>query len=47
VTILEMLDVNDLNPPSILKDIQEATASIGFTMGSDLLTGVTMAVKTR
>jgi len=39
VTIPEMLDANDLNPPSILKDIQEATASIGFTMGSDLLTG--------
>ncbi len=39
MTIPEMLDANDLNPPSILKDIQEATASIGFTMGSDLLTG--------
>ena len=39
MTILEMLDTNDLNPPSILKDIQEATASTGFTMGSDLLTG--------
>ena len=39
MTILEMLDTNDLNPPSILKDIQEATASIGFTMGSDMLTG--------
>jgi len=34
-----MLDTNDLNPPTVLKDIQEATASIGFTMGSDLLTG--------
>jgi predicted O-methyltransferase YrrM len=39
VTIPEMLDANDLNSPSILKDIQEATTSIGFTMGSDLLTG--------
>lgn len=39
MTIPEMLDANDLNPPSILKDIQKATASIGFTMGSDLLTG--------
>jgi len=39
VTIPEMLDANDLNPPSILKDIQEATVSIGFTMGSDMLTG--------
>jgi len=39
VTILEMPGARDLNPPSILKDIQEATASIGFTMGSDMLTG--------
>ena len=34
-----MLDTNQLKPPSILKDIEEATASIGFTMGSDYLTG--------
>jgi len=39
VTIPAMLDANNLNPPSILKDIQEATASIGFTMGSDIHTG--------
>jgi len=39
LTIPEMLDANDLNPPSVLKEIQEATASIGFTIGSDLLTG--------
>ncbi len=34
-----MLDSVTLNPPSILKDIEEATRAIGFTMGSDLLTG--------
>jgi predicted O-methyltransferase YrrM len=34
-----MLDSVNLNPPSVLKDIEEATRAIGFTMGSDLLTG--------
>ena len=34
-----MLDTVNLNPPSVLKDIEEATRSIGFTLGSDLLTG--------
>ena len=34
-----MLDTVNLNPPSVLKDIEEATRSIGFTIGSDLLTG--------
>jgi len=34
-----MLDTVNLNPPSVLKDIEEATRAIGFTIGSDLLTG--------
>lgn len=34
-----MLDTVNLNPPAVLKDIEEATKSIGFSMGSDLLTG--------
>jgi predicted O-methyltransferase YrrM len=34
-----MLDTVNLNPPSVLKDIEEATRSIDFTLGSDLLTG--------
>lgn len=34
-----MLYSTDLNPPSSLKDIEDATASIGFTMSSDQLTG--------
>ncbi|HLH60634.1 MAG TPA: class I SAM-dependent methyltransferase [Ktedonobacteraceae bacterium] len=34
-----MLDTVNLNPPSVLKDIEEATRSIGFTMGSDHQTG--------
>ena len=34
-----MLDTVNLNPPSALKDILAATEAIGFTMGSDLLTG--------
>lgn len=34
-----MLYSTDLNPPSSLKDIEDATASIGFTMSSDRLTG--------
>ncbi len=34
-----MLDTVNLNPPSRLKDIEEATRTIGFTMGSDHLTG--------
>ena len=34
-----MLDTVNLHPPAVLKDIEEATRSIGFTMGSDHLTG--------
>ncbi len=34
-----MLDTVNLNPPAVLKDIEEATKNIGFTMGSDLQTG--------
>ena len=34
-----MLDTVQLNPPLIVKDIEEATKAIGFTMGSDLRTG--------
>src|SRR2546429_8307604 len=34
-----MLDTVNLNPPAVLKDIEEATKNIGFTMGSDLMTG--------
>ncbi len=28
-----MLDTVNLNPPSVLKDIEEATRAIGFTIG--------------
>ena len=34
-----MLDTVNLNPPGVLKDMEATTKSIGFTMGSDLLTG--------
>lgn len=34
-----MLDTVQLNPPLIVQEIEEATRAIGFTMGSDLLTG--------
>ena len=34
-----MLDTVNLNPPVVLKNIEEATKSIGFTMGSDQQTG--------
>ena len=34
-----MLDTVNINPPAVLKDIEEATKNIGFTMGSDLQTG--------
>lgn len=34
-----MLDTVNLNPPSRLKHIEEATKAIGFTMGSNHLTG--------
>jgi predicted O-methyltransferase YrrM len=34
-----MLELENLNPPSILTDIAQATADIGFTMASDMLTG--------
>ena len=34
-----MLDTVHLNPPLIIQEIEEATRAIGFTMGSDLLTG--------
>jgi predicted O-methyltransferase YrrM len=39
MTISELMGGMHLNPPPIVKDIEEATASIGFTMGSDHLTG--------
>jgi len=34
-----MLDTVHLHPPTVLKDLEEATNAIGFTMGSDYLTG--------
>jgi predicted O-methyltransferase YrrM len=34
-----MLETENLKPPSVLTDIAQATADIGFTMASDLLTG--------
>jgi predicted O-methyltransferase YrrM len=34
-----MLDIVNLNPPVVLKELEEATRAIGFTMGSDHLTG--------
>ncbi len=34
-----MLDSDTFQPPKIVQDIDEATHAIGFTMGSDLLTG--------
>ncbi|MFL5624071.1 MAG: O-methyltransferase [Ktedonobacteraceae bacterium] len=34
-----MLDSGTFQPPVIVRDIDEATHAIGFTMGSDLLTG--------
>lgn len=34
-----MLDTVQLHPPAVLKDLEEATQAIGFTMGSDHLTG--------
>jgi predicted O-methyltransferase YrrM len=34
-----MLDNSNLNPPAILREIEQATSSIHFTMGSDYLTG--------
>jgi predicted O-methyltransferase YrrM len=34
-----MLETDKLKPPSILADIAQATAAIGFTMASDMLTG--------
>jgi predicted O-methyltransferase YrrM len=34
-----MLDTVQLDPPVVLKDLEEATSAIGFTMGSDHLTG--------
>lgn len=34
-----MLDTVHLNPPLIIGEIEEASRAIGFTMGSDLLTG--------
>ena len=39
MTIHDLMSGMHLNPPPVLKDIEEATASIGFTMGSDHLTG--------
>ncbi len=34
-----MLDTVYLNPPSMLQEMEEATRAIGFTIGSDYLTG--------
>ena len=34
-----MLDTIGLNPPAVLKDMEEATKAIHFTMGSDAMTG--------
>ena len=34
-----MLDTVHLNPPLLIEEIEEASRAIGFTMGSDLLTG--------
>jgi predicted O-methyltransferase YrrM len=34
-----MLDTVHLNPPTVLKDLEEGASAIGFTMGSDHLTG--------
>lgn len=34
-----MLDPDTFQPPTIVQKIEEATRAIGFTMGSDLLTG--------
>ncbi|HET9922325.1 MAG TPA: class I SAM-dependent methyltransferase [Ktedonobacteraceae bacterium] len=34
-----MLDIVELNPPAVLKDMEEATRAIDFTMGSDAQTG--------
>jgi predicted O-methyltransferase YrrM len=34
-----MLDTVGLNPPAVLKDMEEATKAIDFTMGSDAMTG--------
>ena len=34
-----MLDTVQLNPPLIVQKIEEATQAMGFTMGSDVLTG--------
>ena len=34
-----MLDTVNLHAPALLKDLEEATRAIGFTMGSDHLTG--------
>jgi len=39
MTIHKLMGGMHLNPPLVVKDIEEATASIGFTMGSDHLTG--------
>jgi len=34
-----MLDTVHLHPPAVLKDLEEATNAIDFTMGSNPLTG--------
>ena len=39
-----MLDTVQLNPPTIIYEIEEATKAIGFTMGSDHLTGSLLRV---
>ena len=37
--IHELMGDMHLNPPAVLKDIEEATGAMGFTMGSDHFTG--------
>ena len=39
MTIHKLMGGMRLNPPPIVKEIEEATEAIGFTMGSDQLTG--------
>lgn len=34
-----MHDATNLNPPAVVKDLEQAARTLGFTMSSDLLTG--------
>jgi predicted O-methyltransferase YrrM len=34
-----MLETTNLRPPAVLKDLEQASAAIGFTLSSDTLTG--------